>query len=110
MKPQNKWPTQYSTVMGLDSGMFEVPFEGRTFMVIASTGMGWDHVSVSLANRCPNWREMCHMKDLFWGDEETVVQYHPKKSEYVNNHKFCLHMWRPHNDNIAVPPSMLVGL
>jgi hypothetical protein len=35
-----------------------------TVVVIASDGMGWDHVSVSLKDRCPTWEEMCLVKDL----------------------------------------------
>lgn len=41
-----------------NNGAFFVPFEGRYLKVICSDGMGWDHVSVSLENRIPNWREM----------------------------------------------------
>lgn len=39
----------------------------------------WEHVSVSLAHRCPSWEEMCFVKSLFWKEEETVIQFHPKK-------------------------------
>ena len=56
---------------------------------------GWEHVSVELqARRLPNWEEMCEVKDIFWNDEEEVVQIHPKKSEYVNMTE-ALHLWRP---------------
>jgi len=55
---------------------------------------GWEHVSVSLPNRCPTWNEMCWVKELFWSDDKLVVQYHPPKSEYVNTAKYCLHLWR----------------
>jgi len=77
--------------------------------VIASWGGGWDHVSVSLQSRCPTWEEMAWIKDQFFGENETVMQLHPAKSEYVNNHPFCLHMWRPQNAMIPTPPSWMVG-
>ena len=70
---------------------------------------GWEHVSVSIEHRTPNWREMSLVKDLFWGDEECVVQFHPPKSEYVNYHPNCLHLWRPMRMDIPLPPSELVG-
>ena len=57
--------------------------------------MAWDHVSVSLKTRTPTWEEMCHIKSLFFADEEVVMQLHPAKSAYVNYHPFCLHLWRP---------------
>ena len=60
-----------------------------------------EHVSVSLTKatgepflRTPTWEEMCYVKDQFWGDEDVVVQFHPKKSEYVNVHSYVLHLWR----------------
>lgn len=70
---------------------------------------GWEHVSVSTRRRPPNWQEMCFVKDLFWDDEEAVVQYHPPKSEYVNNHPYCLHLWRNVLRPIELPPSIMVG-
>lgn len=70
----------------------------------------WQHVSVSLPDRCPTWEEMAHIKKLFWGEDVTVVQFHPKKSEYVNNHPFCLHLWRKKDEEIELPPSGLVGV
>lgn len=77
--------------------------------VIVSDEEGWDHVSVSLKNRCPSWAEMCFVKDLFFEPEETAMQLHPKRSEYVNCHEHCLHLWRPQNRSIPTPPSIFVG-
>lgn len=81
---------------GCNSGAFLfVGPERIQLRVIASDGMGWDHVSVSTENRCPTWEEMCFIKDLFFESEEAVMQLHPPKSQYVNYHPHCLHMWRP---------------
>jgi len=60
----------------------------------AKDGRPLEHVSVSLARRCPTWDEMSMIKDIFWEDEEEVIQFHPKKSENINLHPYCLHMWR----------------
>lgn len=72
-------------------------------------GQGWEHVSVSCKSRAPNWFEMCWIKDLFWGEEETVIQYHPPRSDYVNCHPYCLHLWRNRLVEMPRPPSILVG-
>ena len=79
--------------------------------IIASDGDGegiakhpWEHVSISNHKRCPYWDEMCFVKGLFWDDEDVVVQFHPRKSQYVNNHPNCLHLWRPVGIDIPVPP------
>lgn len=41
----------------------------REMAIIASWAGGWEHVSVSLRNRCPTWDEMCLVKDIFWRDD-----------------------------------------
>lgn len=70
---------------------------------------GWEHVSVSTRRRCPNWPEMCFVKSLFWKPDETVVQFHPPESDYVNNHAYCLHLFRDTLHEQHRPPSILVG-
>lgn len=70
---------------------------------------GWEHVSVSTPRRTPNWQEMCFVKDLFWGEDETVIQFHPPRSEYINQHPHCLHLWR-HKDGHRLPPAIMVGV
>ena len=82
----------------------------RLYCVIASDQGGWEHVSVSLPERTPTWEEMNCIKSMFWGDEDAVMQLHPPKSEYVNNHEFCLHLWRPTETDIPMPPSIFVGV
>ena len=77
--------------------------------IIASWGGGWEHVSVSLARRCPTWEEMCAIKDIFWREDECVVQYHPPKSEYVDCHPYCLHLWKKIGHEFETPPSIFVG-
>lgn len=93
-----------------NNGFFQFERNGIVFRVQASDGADWEHVSVSLnKNRCPTWEEMCMIKNLFWDEEDCVIQFHPPKSEYVNNHPYCLHLWRPINENIKTPPTNLVG-
>lgn len=81
-------------------------------IVIATPGdwrLPWDHVSVSLKRRCPTWEEMCWVKDLLWLPEEPVIQIHPPKSKHVNNSEFCLHLWRPLEEALPLPPAWAVG-
>lgn len=83
-----------------------------TLVVVCSDGEGWDHISVHVdvnPPRLPTWDEMCYIKNLFFKDDETVVQFHPKKSEYVNCYEYTLHLWKPHNIEIQLPPSWMVG-
>ena len=69
----------------------------------------WEHLSVSTPVKTPTWEQMCKMKEIFWKDDEVCMELHPKKEEYVNNHPYCLHIWRPIGVEIPTPPSILVG-
>ena len=91
------------------NGAFIIPYKKRRLNVIVSDGDGWDHVSVSLTYRIPTWTEMCFVKNIFFDSEETVIQFHPKKSEYINNQPHVLHMWRKQGVDYELPPWELVG-
>lgn len=92
-------------------GMFVIPSEidKAPMMVVASVGNGWDHVSVSRRNRCPNWTEMEQVKHLFFRDEEVAMQLHVPKSDHISFHPYCLHLWRPLDAEIPRPPAWMVG-
>lgn len=78
--------------------------------VIASDGLGWDHVSVSLSHRCPTWEEMEYIRDLFFADDETVMQLSVPRADHVSYHPYCLHLWRPQTEPIPRPPALMVAL
>ena len=96
---------------GGNNGYYVIPYSpsGKRLIVICSDGGGWDHVSVSLQHRCPTWDEMTFIKNLFFGQEETVMQLHPPIPIYKNLHPYCLHLWRPQNEQIPLPPSIMVS-
>lgn len=100
----------YGNLGDSKNGAFKVYVEGKSFFVIASSGGGWEHVSVHPKNqkRCPTWEEMCAVKDMFFELEEVVMQLHPAHSEYVSNHPYCLHLWRPLEREIPLPPVKFV--
>lgn len=92
-----------------NNGAFVFKHRGVELCVLSGHGDGWEHVSVSTASRCPTWDEMCHIKDIFWNDEEIVYQIHPAKSAYVNYHPYTLHLWRPIGQEFPLPPAIMVG-
>jgi len=104
---KGKWATDPNA----DYGLFYVPFDKTNVKLqvvcgpMKNTGQ---NVSVSLLKRCPNWIEMSHVKDLFWDENETVLQFHPKKNQYVNIHQFCLHLWRHQEIEHPLPPLFMV--
>lgn len=108
-------PTHWSTSADGNNGVFHLESvePGWRLMVLASDGGGWEHTSVSAnrgdKQRTPTWKEMCYVKKLFWDDEDVVVQFQPRASEYVNFHPNVLHMWRPTEAAIPTPPPLFVG-
>lgn len=116
-----------TTEMDGMNGVFEIPFENNPkihFLAIASDGsepdgkmVDWEHVSVrarsmndkgKVYERVPNWMEMCWLKDLFFNDDECVIQFHPAKSEYINTHPNVLHLWRYLKAGFPVPEKCYV--
>jgi len=81
---------------------------GQHLRIIASTGMDWDHISVSMKNRCPNWHEMEQVKRLFFKDDEMCWQYHMKPKDHIDIHPFCLHIWRKNDFEMPLPPVEMV--
>lgn len=94
-------------------GVFNVERRGgrEVLRIIASAGEGWDHVSVSLVNRCPTWAEMSWVKSQFFHDDDAVMQLHVAATNHLNVHPYCLHLWRPwaRVGVIPLPPSIMVG-
>ena len=96
--------------VSIDGGFAKMP-SGRT--IVWSYAGGWEHVSINDKHTTPTWDDMCRLKDMFWRDDETVIQYHPAKADYVNNLKHCLHLWKPieeYTGKLPIPDSILVGI
>lgn len=99
--------------------LLDSPEPGWRLVLIATDGQDpdapeaqeWEHVSVralrAKQSRTPTWKEMAHVKALCWDDEDVVVQFHPRKSEYVNAHPHVLHLWRSRTGFPTQPPSLV---
>ena len=90
------------------NGAFWCKIHNLLCRIVASDGMGWQHVSVSIAGSVipPSWSIMSQVKDLFWDAEDTVMQLHPPRSLHVNYHPGCLHLWRPTDEGVTIPMPM----
>ena len=106
-----KDPRLRNIQVGLDGFRADIHIGGWDGSVICSIGAGWEHVSVSPYVRriTPLWDDMCKLKDMFWNEDEAVIQIHPPKADYVNNMPNCLHLWRCYYKEMVLPPSCLVG-
>lgn len=83
--------------------------DGADWAECGLDGPAWEHVSVSTKARCPTWGEMCYFADLFFEPHECLVQFRPPALEYVNDHDFCLHLWRLVGAEVPRPPALCVG-
>jgi len=115
-------PTFGTDATAGNNGAFDIDsvLPGWTLHLICSDGLepgalgGWEHVSVHASRydgrqkRTPTWDEMSFIKTLCWDDEDLVIQFHPRRSDYVNNHPNVLHLWRPLRVDIPTPPTILV--
>lgn len=116
-------PPGYESDDGDTYGAFLIPSGPDRLFCIATDGecpgltsTKWEHVSITVRNRrlqqvqrCPTWEQMCQVKALFWHEDEPVMQLHPARVDYINFHPHCLHLWRPVDATIPLPPSCLVG-
>lgn len=126
----NQWRLRNHPQMGTTdaigmNGAFFIPLDNnhrRVACCVVSDGtemdVGWEHVSVRIGvqrerggkrrDRIPNWEEMCHVKSLFFTDDECVVQFHPAKKDYVNTHPCVLHLWMKKGAVFPIPPKVCV--
>ena len=69
----------------------------------------WDHVSISRADRLPNWDEMDYLYTIFFREKEVALQYHVPSADHVD-HLPVLHLWCYHGlGKVPRPPSIMVG-
>ena len=85
-------------------GMFRLLTPGGGLVLAVSSGpdhQDWEHVAVSSETRTPTHDEMVFVKDLFWSEDELVVQYHLPGDVPRPN---ALHLWKSTRMPIPVPP------
>ena len=58
----------------------------------------YKRVFMFLDNRCPTWPEMVKLKSMFFHSGETVIQFHPESTQYVNEKTTALHLWEPKDE------------
>lgn len=110
----NRWRVKQGKYASEDTdgwnGQFLIPMNGNLFLVMISDGLGWKHLSISNAQKraLPSWEDMCRAKDLFFADDEWVVQFHPAKDDNINEHPYCLHLWMPLNETMPRPSIIMV--
>jgi hypothetical protein len=51
---------------------------------------------------------MEYAKRTFFHPNEVAMQLHVAEDEHISIHPYVLHLWRPHDVKIPLPPRMMV--
>jgi len=62
-------------------------------------GIGW-HLSISCRNGYPTWDEIRFARYQLIPDEVTVAMILPPRSEYINIHSNCFHLYEIEGDRV----------
>lgn len=122
MKQDNELREQYRVIRGQfastkehgNNGHFLIPYHTKYLFCIVSDQLGWEHVSCQIVDKrfkhswIPDYRALQTVKDFFWDYEESVVQYFPAKADHINLHEKVLHLWRPTDAEMPMPPKVFV--
>lgn len=107
------WGPMATTEADGCNGAWRIKLKGQASTVnatvITSNGEGWEHLSVVLERGLPTWDMMQQLKELFWEPEDCVIQIHAPRSQHVNNHSRCLHLWRCTKYSMPMPETWMVG-
>jgi hypothetical protein len=88
------------------NGHFMMPLEGEMWYIVLSDKMGWKRLSIANAQKrqLPSPQVMCHVKELFYGDDEWAVQFYPPKDQHIESgYPYRLDLWMPLNDHMPTP-------
>lgn len=58
-------------------------------------GQVWRHLSVATTSGIPSYTMMAGIKRWLLGDEGKAIMVFPPRSEHINIHQHCLHLWEP---------------
>jgi hypothetical protein len=67
-------------------------FKRGDLYIMVAWGGRW-HLSISCDERDPTWEEIRDARYALLPDKSTMALFLPPKSEYVNLHEHCYHMW-----------------
>lgn len=79
--------------LGVVGGELWLSREKRLSVIVSLDG-GQLHASIAHPDRYPTWAEILSMRDWIFPAEMEVVMVLARRSEYVNLHQNCFHLWQ----------------
>lgn len=108
-KPHPNATDALQKILGADSTIVGCWFEeARCLTCLVAVEEGIWHLSISTPKRYPTWDEIFQARYKFIPDAIRMSMDLPPKEEYVNNHKFCFHLWEQ-RPSLLPPFEVLVG-
>ena len=90
-------PLGYSMVRrSIDGAHYVRTLTGASVIVSATEeldGRAWVHFSMARADRLPTWEELVEGKEAFLGRESKAIMVLAPRSQWVNIHPNCLHLF-----------------
>ena len=78
----------------MKEGLFKM---GRCTIIVTKDLRRW-HLSISTPNASPSYKEIKEARYKYVPDNVTMAQIFPSKSEFINLHPFCHHLWEIDNE------------
>jgi hypothetical protein len=95
-EPPTNLPENWKVIRYSEDGAAYKNRTGLCVMIsccVESDGKNWVHLSVSKKKAEPTWYELVQVKELFLGEDSLAIQVLPPRSEWVNDHSHCLHLY-----------------
>ncbi len=107
-------------VFFIPAGTEAVPDENKVLvhspyfiLCVLSDQRDWEHIAVAIHTigppRAPVKEEVEAVRNMFWGKDDTVVQF-TTSSNFKDDNPHTVHLWRNPLMDIPVPPAELFGL
>lgn len=96
-KPPTEIPSNWRLIKaGIDGAAYQSRNGLKVILscCIEADEKNWVHLSVSRKNRLPDWAEFTQVKEIFLGKEALAIQVLAPRSEWVNHHPYCLHLYQ----------------
>lgn len=93
-----------------NNGAFLIPATGHPAAVIASDQDGWEMVSIAHCERPLTLAEVDAIRDLFWSQDDVVIQFHFPHQDRKGQHRYAVKLWRRAGQDAQLPPRHLLGV
>ena len=84
-------------LLAKDADDYIKKYEWNGLSIIVSVGLynnkEWLHVSFARKSRIPDYNDIQRVRRDFIGEDKKCFMVFPKEENYVNIHKYCLHLW-----------------